>query len=113
MSGISTHILDSSRGCPASGVAVTLEARAPDGAWKQLGAARTDADGRVKDLTNGAGASPGEHRLRFDVAPYFAAQNIQSFYRQIEVAFTVRTAGERLHVPLLLSPFGYSTYRGS
>ncbi len=114
MSGITTHILDTSRGRPANGVAVRLELESAEGDWKQIGDGLTDADGRAKDLLPaGFALQTGIYRLVFDTEPYFAAQNIESFYPEVMVVFTVRDPEQHYHVPLLLSPFGYSTYRGS
>lgn len=118
MSGLSTHILDTSRGTPAVGVAVTLERQtagaAGSGAWSSLHSARTDADGRVKSLLpTGGTLGPGVHRLRFETRAYFAANGMASFYPYVEVVFEIADAGRHHHVPLLISPFGYSTYRGS
>ncbi|HEY7119755.1 MAG TPA: hydroxyisourate hydrolase [Tepidisphaeraceae bacterium] len=110
MSAITTHVLDVSRGCPAAGIAVRLE-RVGQGL---LGQGRTDADGRLRTLlTEGARLEPGSYRLAFDVEDYFAAQGVESFYPTIEVTFFVRDGAQHHHVPVLLSPFGYSTYRGS
>lgn len=109
--GISTHILDTSQGRPAAGVAVTLEQL--DGtAWRRVGQGVTDADGRIKPLLETIPAV-GAYRLRFEVAAYFLLHKVESFYPSISVDFTVRATGEHYHVPLLLNPFGYSTYRGS
>lgn len=108
--GISTHILDTSKGRPASGVAVTLE-KLEGTAWQRVGQGVTDADGRAKGLLETV--AEGSYRLRFEVAAYFLAQKIDSFYPSVSVDFTVRATGEHYHVPLLLNPFGYSTYRGS
>lgn len=107
MSAITTHVLDTARGRPAAGVAVTLErAGAP------IAHGRTDADGRLRDLLPAeAPLETGVYRLVFDTAGYFAAQ--ETFYPEVVVTFRVRDAAEHHHVPLLLSPFGYSTYRGS
>jgi len=114
MSGITTHVLDTSRGRPAAGVPVTLEVQSADGAWKALGSGTTDADGRLRNLfPSGAALAAGTYRLTFDTAAYFRAQSAESFYPRVEVVFTVRDASQHYHVPLLLSPFGYSTYRGS
>ncbi len=113
MSAITTHILDTARGRPAAGIAVTLEGRA-GGGWKVLGRGKTDADGRVRDLlAAGSRLEPGPYRLTFEVAPYFRAQNIDPFYPEVAVVFEVRAITEHYHVPLLLSPYGYTTYRGS
>jgi 5-hydroxyisourate hydrolase len=114
MSSITTHVLDTSRGRPAAGVPVTLEARDPEGAWQELGRGFTDADGRLKDLLPpGHRLSKGVHRLTFDTAVYFAAQGTKGFYTEIVISFVVSEAGAHYHVPLLLSPYGYTTYRGS
>lgn len=111
MSGITTHVLDTSRGVPAEGVPVRLERRQDDG-WWPVGAGRTDRDGRARDL---AAAEPeaGTYRLTFDTAAYFASSGVEGFYPVVEVVFEVRDPSQHHHVPLLLSPFGYSTYRGS
>jgi len=113
MSGITTHVLDVSRGRPASGVPVTLEVEAAGG-WKLLGKGTTNADGRIADLLeNDATITAGVYRLIFDTAKYFAENNTQAFYPQVTVVFKIENSNQHYHVPLLLSPFGYSTYRGS
>ena len=106
MSPITTHVLDTARGVPAAGVPVTLE-RGPD--WTEVGSGRTGDDGRLAEL--GSPSGPGTYRLRFDTAGYF--QGTPAFFPEVTVQFTVERPDEHLHVPLLLSPFGYSTYRGS
>jgi 5-hydroxyisourate hydrolase len=112
MTGITTHILDLVRGRPAAGVAVSLARRSGDG-WSQVGAAHTDANGRVPNLLVGdTRPSPGTYRLRCETGAYFATQGVAAFHPTIEVVFEVRDA-EHYHVPLLVSPFGYTTYRGS
>ncbi|MBI3298462.1 MAG: hydroxyisourate hydrolase [Elusimicrobia bacterium] len=112
MSPITTHVLDVSLGRPAAGVPAVLEAQA--GAdWKELGRGVTDADGRIKTLLPDAPLAAGVYRLTFDTGTYFAASKTAGFYPSVAVTFEVRKAGEHYHVPLLLSPFGYSTYRGS
>ena len=114
MSAITTHVLDTSRGRPASGVAVRLELESADGAWKRIGKAVTDADGRASNLLpHGFALHGGVYRLTFATGPYFAAQEIEAFYREVVIVFTVSDPAQHYHVPLLLSPFGYSTYRGS
>jgi 5-hydroxyisourate hydrolase len=114
MSAITTHILDISTGRPASGVPVTLEFKSQSKGWEQVGAGETDADGRVGDLLDKKMVFfPGHYRITFDTGIYFAGQEIVAFYPQVTVMFTVRDANQHYHVPLLLSPFGYSTYRGS
>lgn len=114
MSAITTHVLDTSRGRPAGGVPVKLELETADGAWKQIGKGTTDADGRAKDLlADGFVLHGGVYRLTFDTQAYYAAQNIEGFYPEVAIVFTIRDPAQHYHVPLLLSPFGYSTYRGS
>ena len=113
MSGITTHVLDVSRGRPASGVPVTLELEAAGG-WKLLGKGTTNADGRIADLLSTDDIiTAGVYRLIFDTARYFADNNTESFYPQVTVVFKIENSSQHYHVPLLLSPFGYSTYRGS
>jgi 5-hydroxyisourate hydrolase len=113
MSAITTHILDVSTGVPARGVPVTLERETADG-WEIIGRAATDDDGRLRDLLRADEAfAAGNYRLTFDTEIYFQKQQTEGFYPQVTVAFTVRDAAQHYHVPLLLSPFGYSTYRGS
>jgi 5-hydroxyisourate hydrolase len=114
MSSISTHILDTSRGLPAAGVEVILETQNPDENWEELSRAWTDEDGRVKPFF--LIASPlraGTYRLLFETAPYFSGLGVASFYPQVTVTFRVEHDSQHYHVPLLISPFGYSTYRGS
>lgn len=113
MSGITTHVLDTARGQPASGVPVVLEIREGEG-WREIGRALTDGDGRVRQLLP-VGSAPvsGIYRLTFRIETYFQAQEIEGFYPEAAIVFHVRDAHQPYHVPLLLSPFGYSTYRGS
>jgi 5-hydroxyisourate hydrolase len=108
---ISTHVLDTARGRPAAGLAVTLRRRTPDGSWSVLGRAVTDADGRVKEVSPGPLAG-GDYRLEFATADYFKASGTTVFYPEVFVTFAVAEGERHLHVPLLLSPFGYSTYKG-
>lgn len=111
--GITTHILDTSAGRPAAGVPVRLEMRRGD-AWEALGEGTTGDDGRLSDLLqDGQRSGPAVYRMRFDTAAYFAACGVKGFYPEVAIEFEVTDAGEHHHVPLLLSPFGYSTYRGS
>jgi 5-hydroxyisourate hydrolase len=112
MSPITTHVLDVARGRPAVGVAAVLEIRTAPEAWAERGRGTTDADGRIRDLLAGP-LVPGVYRLTFDTGAYFAAQQVASFYPRVTVVFQVEDAGQHYHVPLLLSAFGYSTYRGS
>jgi len=113
MSGLSTHVLDTSIGRPAAGIAVRLEVEAGDG-WRELARAATNADGRVAQLLPaGTALAAATYRLTFDVGAYHAARGGAGFYPFVSIAFTVGDAAQHHHVPLLLSPFGYSTYRGS
>jgi 5-hydroxyisourate hydrolase len=111
VAGISTHVLDTAAGVPAAGVPVSLEVRRGE-TWEPAGAGVTDEDGRVGDLLSGATAA-GTYRIAFDTGAYFAARGERGFYPEVTVVFEVTEAGAHHHVPLLLSPFGYSTYRGS
>jgi 5-hydroxyisourate hydrolase len=106
---VSTHVLDAADGRPAAGVRVRLESRKGD-SWQPVTEAVTDDDGRVREFT-ADGPPTGVHRLVFDTATYFAGR--PSFYPEVAVTFQIADAGEHHHVPLLLSPFAYSTYRGS
>ena len=108
---ITTHVLDTARGRPATGLKVRLERLTSD-AWSPLGDAETDQDGRVREFPV-AGLTAGTYRLLFETGPYFRAQRVESFYPHVSIAFEVRQAHEHHHVPLLLSPFAYSTYRGT
>jgi len=113
MSGITTHVLDTSRGRPAQGIPVTLEFEA-GGGWKLVGKGTTNADGRISDLVSAdADIAPGVYRLIFDTGKYFANHQVESFYPQVTIIFRLADVAQHYHVPLLLSPFGYSTYRGS
>jgi 5-hydroxyisourate hydrolase len=103
MTQITTHVLNVARGRPAAGVPVVLERGGEDG-WAQVATATTDADGRVPGL---AGVAPGQHRLTFDTSA------LSDFYPRVVIHFTVAAGEDHYHVPLLLSPYGYSTYRGS
>jgi 5-hydroxyisourate hydrolase len=113
MSAITTHVLDTAIGRAAAGVPITLE-QEEGGAWLALGKGVTDRDGRLRDLLpEGQRPAAGVYRLTFDTAAYFAASGEPSFYPTVQVVFRVTRPEEHHHVPLLLSPFGYSTYRGT
>ncbi len=113
MTGITTHVLDTSLGKPAAGLAVVLERR-QGGGWQRVNSAVTGADGRTPELLPpSATIAPGTFRLVFDTGAYFRAQGVAAFYPEVAVAFEIQNPTEHHHVPLLLSPFGYSTYRGS
>jgi 5-hydroxyisourate hydrolase len=109
---ISTHVLDTARGLPAAGVPVTLSHRESSGAWEVVGNGITDADGRVRSLSEQP-LEAGDYRLEFDTAAYFKVAGMAAFYPEVLVVFKVTDAGVHHHVPLLLSPFSYSTYRGT
>ena len=111
---ISTHVLDVSLGAPAANITITLERIEGQGVATLIGGGVTNADGRVASLASPSGElSGGSYRLCFDVHAYFSATKRTSFYRTICIDFQVADAPQHYHVPLLLSPFGYSTYRGS
>jgi 5-hydroxyisourate hydrolase len=113
---VSTHVLDTARGRPAKGVPVTLSHRGTDRRWSVVGRAVTDATGRVRELSevglSQGGLAVGVYRLDFDTGAYFEAQGTSGFYPEVSVMFTVSDPSEHLHIPLLLSRFGYATYKG-
>lgn len=108
---ISTHVLDTALGRPASGIVVRLERESSS--WTAVAAAVTDSDGRAVLVPKGVAMEAGVFRLTFEVGAYFQQQVTETFYRHVAVEFVVRDAATHHHVPLLLNPFGYSTYRGS
>jgi len=109
MSSITTHVLDTTRGRPAAGIPVTLDFHVSGEEWRRLGQGVTGTDGRVGNLMGeDAGLSKGMYRLTFDVESYQPG-----FYPHVVLVFAVDNPNEHYHVPLLLSPFGYTTYRGS
>jgi 5-hydroxyisourate hydrolase len=111
---ISTHVLDVALGQPANDVPVVLERRDEAGHWQLLASAHTDRDGRcLQLLPANEQLTPGVYRLGFDTAAYFGARNLESLYPLVEITFHVREAQQHFHIPLLLSPHGYTTYRGS
>ncbi len=110
VSHVTTHILDTGAGRPAAGVAVVLYAN-DGGSWTQLASSTTDADGRAKDL-GPEELAPGNYRLNFATGDYYAGSGTATFFPEVDLVFEV-TGPEHYHVPLLLSPFAYSTYRGS
>lgn len=114
MNRVSTHVLDIAQGKPASNVHVRLERREISGTWVLLGSSQTGPDGRCGQLlpeneVHGAGL----YRLAFDTASYHHAQKVEGLYPVVEITFQVREGESRFHIPLLLSPNGYTTYRGS
>ena len=112
MSQITTHVLDTAIGKPAEGIVITLYR--PEGqSWIEIAKGTTDADGRVGDLLeNGRALEPGVYRLVFKTKEYFEQRSIRAFYPEVTIDFTTFDR-EHYHVPLLLNPFAYSTYRGS
>ena len=107
---VSTHVLDTARGRPATGLAVTPSHRTLDGNWSVLGRAISDADGRVRELAKGA-LDSGVYRFEFATGTYFEESGTRAFYPEVSVVFNLSDSGGHLHVPQLLSPFGYATYR--
>lgn len=108
MAGITTHVLDTSRGKPAAAIGVTLELF--DGErWTPVGTGKTDDDGRLRTLTENFDMVEGVYRITFATGEY----NPSGFFPEVAIVFEVRDVAQHYHVPLLLSPFGYSTYRGS
>ncbi len=112
---ITTHVLDTSRGAPAQEVPLVLDfLDAASGEWQKLATTVTNADGRAPGiLPKEKTAQAGTYRLTFDTAVYFAARKVETFYPKVEIYFVIKDTGQHYHVPLLLSPYGYSTYRGS
>ena len=109
MSTISTHVLDTSLGKPVEGIRVTLHRDS-----SLIGSSVTDADGRARGfLADGSSLSAGDYKLTFSVSNYFSETKRRTFYNEIVIHFSIAAEEEHYHVPLLLSPFGYSTYRGS
>lgn len=111
MSAVTTHVLDAAKGRPATGVAVRLEA-ADDTGWVAVADAETDSDGRVKEC-GPPRLAPGDYRLTFATGEYFDRLGVESFYPQVQISFRITDPEQHYHVPVLLSPFAYSTYRGS
>jgi 5-hydroxyisourate hydrolase len=109
---ITTHVLDTSAGRPGRGIAIELE-RHEGSVWLPVGAGATDDDGRLRTLTPPGPVTPGTYRIRFATGAYFAAHGTPGFFPLVEIQFTVADGTQHYHVPLLLSPYGYSTYRGS
>jgi 5-hydroxyisourate hydrolase len=113
MTQITTHILDTSRGKPAEGVLITLMQQQGDD-WFLLGSGATDEDGRVADFTGSVDLLQGViYKLTFYLADYYTQISQKTVYPHVDVAFEIESGGQHYHVPLLLNPFGYSTYRGS
>ncbi len=114
MSPITSHVLDTARGKPAAGIAVVVEVGDGHERWRELARAVTNDDGRIAQFSPElAPLEPGPYRLRFLTAAYFTATGVHGFYPEVDVIVRIDEPGEHYHIPLLLSPFGYSTYRGS
>jgi 5-hydroxyisourate hydrolase len=112
IAAITTHVLDTSIGQPAQGVGIALEIETPHG-WRELGHSKTNSDGRATELLSGEKLSEGKYRLRFHTGAYFSERTVSSFFPTVEITFLVRDPTQHYHVPLLLGPHGYTTYRGS
>jgi 5-hydroxyisourate hydrolase len=110
--GISTHVLDLARGVGGKDVPVTLEMKQADGSWRQLAAAKTDANGRVRSFGDNIQAEAATYRLTFDMSGYDKGGS-GAFFPEIDVVFRVADPTVHYHVPVAVSPFGFSTYRGN
>jgi len=122
MNTLTSHVLDTALGAPARGVAVRLDVQSATesegsdqnaATWRTVASAVTDQDGRVRDLLGDTPLEARTYRLTFETGAYFRASGRPVFYPRVEVIFTVTSPAEHHHIPLLLAPFGYSTYRGS
>jgi len=113
MSEITTHVLDISIGRPAAGMPVILEIEKMGGGWKELSRGATDGDGRLRQLLAPGSLVDATYRLTFETAQYFRSRKTEGLYPQVSIIFQVRDTKQNYHIPLLLSPYGYSTYRGS
>ena len=112
-SPLSTHVLNTTTGKPASGVSLVLQKQSGHG-WDELRNVKTDAKGRVSDLyIPGEALQVGTYRLIFETGEYFKTQGVPTFFPRVEVVFAIEKTDEHYHIPLLISPYGYSTYRGS
>lgn len=110
---LSVHVLDQQTGMPPSDVTVILEKQEQD-KWTQLASSKTDHDGRIKSLyPQDQDMQPGVYKVTFKTADYFHGKKLDSFFPEVPVLFTVTRTNEKLHIPLLLSQYGYSTYKGS
>lgn len=109
---ITTHVLDTAAGRPGRAIAIELELGGESG-WQRIAAGVTDDDGRLRSLTPPGPLATGIYRLRFHTGPYFAATGQSGFFPVVEIQFAVSDGAQHYHVPLLLSPYSYSTYRGS
>jgi 5-hydroxyisourate hydrolase len=114
MSPITTHVLDIARGGPAAGIVVVVEKHIHEEGWAELARGTTNADGRITDLLSPEpGLESGVYRLRFGTGTYFASHGLRGFYPEVHVLVNLDDSAAHYHIPLLLSPYGYSTYRGT
>ena len=113
MSPITTHVLDTSLGQPAQGLKITLSQRSPQGGWEELASGVTNDDGRITDLLKPGQLTNGVYQMFFDTGGYHLKLGVEGFYPEAVITFEVKNLGQHYHIPLLLSPYGYSTYRGS
>jgi 5-hydroxyisourate hydrolase len=114
MKRISTHVLDTARGKPAPRIPVRLEQREPSGGWLVVATAETDIDGRCQQLLpDDKQFGPGIYRLTFETLSYHADHGSEALYPAVQITFQARDGESHFHLPLLLSPYGYTTYRGS
>lgn len=113
MTQISTHVLDVAEGKPARGIPVRLERREHNGEWQLLASTNTDDDGRCRDLLPPHDFATGDYRISFDTLNYFNSHKIEGLYPVVEITFRVQQTDQHFHIPLLLSPNAYTTYRGS
>ena len=111
-SPITTHALDTRSGKPAQGLPITLLSQV-DSTWVKLSSGITNADGRITDLLEPGSLKPGLYQMHFDTETYHKKQNVTGFYPEVVITFEIKQIDEHYHIPLLLSPYGYSTYRGS
>lgn len=114
MSGITTHIIDITTGKPGAGIPVVLERKTHSAGWQAIAEGMTDINGRIDDLLSARDVFlPGHYRLIFEIGPYYLLQSVECFFPQVVISFVVKDPVQHYHVPLLLSPFSYSTYRGT
>ena len=112
--GITTHILDTARGRPAAGIPVVLEQRGRSGEWTAIGRGETDHDGRLHSLYPASTPlAPAVYRITFQTRRYFEALGVAAFYPEVVVVFETTAGESHYHVPLLIGPFGFTTYRGT
>lgn len=113
MSPITTHVLDTAKGCPAQGLTITLKQQSSDGSYRTLAQGKTNSDGRITDLLQPNSLVVGTYQMHFDTGGYFRDNQNEGFYPEATITFTIKNTTEHYHIPLLLSPYGYTTYRGS